>query len=286
MTDARVLLAVLAHPDDESFGPGGTLAKAARAGADVHFLCGTGGEAGTVAPEHLRGFDSVADLRWTELTCAAQALGLAGIHHLGFRDSGMAGAADYRAPQALAAQPLEIVTGRIAQFIRLLKPQVVITHNPDGDYRHPDHLMIHRATRAAFEAAGDPARFPDPDGLPAYQPQKLYYPVFSRRLLRLGVRLMPLFGQDPRRSGRNHDVDLTGLMEADYPVHAVVDVRGEPAAMKLKAIACHQSQATPLPRGRLGQWLFRWFTRRETFMRAYPPVNGPLRESDLFDGIG
>jgi N-acetyl-1-D-myo-inositol-2-amino-2-deoxy-alpha-D-glucopyranoside deacetylase len=82
-SETKTLLAVLAHPDDESFGMGGTLAMYARRGVKVHLVCATRGEAGNVAPEFMRGFESVAELRENELRCAAGELGLAGVHFFG-----------------------------------------------------------------------------------------------------------------------------------------------------------------------------------------------------------
>jgi LmbE family N-acetylglucosaminyl deacetylase len=99
----HVLLAVLAHPDDETFGMGGTLALYARKDLEVHLICATRGEAGTVDPKFLEGFVSIGDRRESELCCAADLLGLAGVHFLGYRDSGMPGSPDNFRPKALAA---------------------------------------------------------------------------------------------------------------------------------------------------------------------------------------
>ena len=118
----RVLLAVLAHPDDESFGMGGTLALYAQRGVQVHLACATRGEAGSMDADCLEGFASVAERRVYELSCAAGILGLSGVHYLGYRDSGMPGSPDNQHPQALAAAPLEEVAGRVAHYIRLLRP--------------------------------------------------------------------------------------------------------------------------------------------------------------------
>ena len=151
--DKRILLAVLAHPDDETFGTGGTLALYARSGAEVHLICATRGEVGEMDPKLLRGFDSIAERREHELRCAAELLGLSGVHFLGYRDSGMPGSPDNSHPNALAAQPLDKVAADVAQWIHALKPQVVITFDPIGGYRHPDHIAIQKATVKAFEDA-------------------------------------------------------------------------------------------------------------------------------------
>src|SRR5436190_24344977 len=94
----RTLLVVYAHPDDESFGNAGTIARYSAAGVAVHYACATRGECGSVAPELLQGHADIGALRTAELTCAAQALGLAAVHFLGYRDSGMAGMPDNRHP--------------------------------------------------------------------------------------------------------------------------------------------------------------------------------------------
>jgi LmbE family N-acetylglucosaminyl deacetylase len=288
-TSSRVLLAVLAHPDDESFGMGGTLALYAKRGAEVHLVCATRGEAGEMDPDCLDGFASIADRREHELRCAAGILGLAGVHFLDYRDSGMPGSADNRHPQALAAAPLEEAAARVVHFIRKLRPQVVVTFDPIGGYKHPDHIAIHKATVLAFEAAGDPAWQPAPGfpvDLPPYRPEKLYFHVFPKTWMRLVVRLMPLLGRDPRRFGRNGDIDLADLVEdGDFPVHAQIDY-SLVEDRKDAAAACHASQlgGGPPRRGLIG-WIWHQMAKHEHFMRACPPVQGRLREQDLFAGL-
>ena len=280
--DERTLLAVLSHPDDETFGTGGTLALYASRGVDVHLLCATRGELGTVAPELLEGHSSVGDLRVKELECAAGHLGLAGVHFLGYRDSGMAGSPDNRHPQALAAAPLDEVAARIVSWIRRLRPQVVITFDPIGGYHHPDHIACHNATVMAFEAAGDPARYPD--GLATHRPEKLYYITFHRPWLRQGIRLLRLFGRDPRRWGRNRDIDLVQIAQSEFPVHARINIRPV-ADRKQRASDCHASQQMPR-QGLVGRWLMRLSNAEEVYMRAHPGAAPGLHERDLFEGVG
>jgi len=283
-TTPKTLLAVLAHPDDESFGMGGTLAYYAKQGAAVYLVCATRGEAGDVDPSHLEGFASIAERRESELRCAAGILGLAGVYFLDYRDSGMTGSPDNQHPQALAAAPLEEAAARVAGYIRRLRPQVVVTFDPIGGYMHPDHIAIQRATLRAFSLAGDPAFT---DGQPPYQAHKLYYHTFPRGFMRLAVRLLPLFGRDPRRFGRNQDIDLVRLAEeGDFPVHAEIDIR-RVRAEKDAAGACHASQLSggPPGQGRLLGWLVRWLDRKEQYMRAIPPGEKGRREKDLFEGV-
>lgn len=282
MTEKQVLLAVLAHPDDETFGIGGTLALYAARGVATHLICATRGEAGEVTSELLEGYNSIAERRVSELRCAAGILGLSGVYFLDFRDSGMPGSPDNHHPRALANAPLDQVAVQIATFIRLLRPQVVITFDPIGGYKHPDHIAIHRATVRAFQLAGA-EDFIDSQGLPPFQPQGLYYHVIPKTALRFIVRFLPLFGRDPRKFGRNGDIDLLALVEeGDFPIHVQIDCRSV-QDKKEQAAACHASQMDggPPRRGLLA-WLWRQFGGKEYYMRAYPVVNPRRRVNDLF----
>src|SRR5437762_12125039 len=128
----RTLLVAYPHPDDESLGNGGTLARYVGQGVAVHYACATRGECGTVAPAWLAGHADIAALRTAEQECAARALGLAAVHFLGHRDSGMIGTPDNDHPAALVQAPLERVAGQLTALIRALRPQVVLTFNSYG----------------------------------------------------------------------------------------------------------------------------------------------------------
>jgi N-acetyl-1-D-myo-inositol-2-amino-2-deoxy-alpha-D-glucopyranoside deacetylase len=258
----RVLLAVTAHPDDESFGMGGTLALYAR-------------------EEFLKGYQSIAEMRVAELECAARILGLTEVHMLDYRDSGMANSPDNSHPNALAAQPVKAVANRIIDLIRMLKPQVVVTFDPIGGYYHPDHIAIHRATVEAFNHAADPAWCTGP----AWQPDKLYFHTMPHGYLRAAVKILPLFGKDPRKFGSNGDIDLTAIAAARFPTHAVIDTRTV-RQLQDAAAACHASQGGREMSHGLRAWLSRLFSSRDTFMRDTPkPVPGELVEKDLFSGL-
>ena len=284
MTQSKTILAVLAHPDDETFGIGGTLALYAQKGYDIYYLCATRGEAGTVDEEHTRGFSSTAEMRTDELMRAAKHLGLRDVFFLGYRDSGMPGTEENKHPDAQINHPIDEVAGRVVRYIRELKPDVVLTHDPIGGYKHPDHIHVHIATKLAFEKADD-ASF-HPEAGPSFKPRALYYQVFRRGILKWMVRLMPLFGKDPTKYGRNEDVNLLELAEVDFPIHVRLDIRPV-MPIKLQASAQHASQGgTQIRRGWIGV-MSRIFGEREEFMRAYPPVpNGHYKvTNDLFDGI-
>lgn len=284
MEDSKpAILAVLAHPDDESFGMGGTLALYARRGYRVFLLCATRGEVGTVDPEYLRGYESIAQLREAELRCAADHLGLEAVYFLGYRDSGMPGADENKHPDAQVAHSVDEVAGRIVERIRGLKPDVVITFDPIGGYRHPDHIHVQQATTLAFEHADDASFHPE-SGLP-FKARALYYHVFPHQFLRLVTRIMPIFGADPRRWGRNKDIDLKALTEFEFPTHVRIDF-GAVAQIKEQAGACHASQGGIQMRRGLMAFVTRLLGQHDNYMRALPPVPANHRVArDLFDGI-
>ena len=281
----KTILAVLAHPDDESFGLGGTLALYANKGYDTYLICATRGEVGTVDEEHLTGFTDIAELRTDELRRAATHLGLKNVFFLGYRDSGMPGMEDNKHPDAQINHPVDEVARHVVKYIRELKPDIVLTFDPIGGYKHPDHIHIHKATVLAFDKADDASFHPEA-GLP-FKPRALYYQVFPRRFLRWMTRLLSLTGKDPTKWGRNGDINLKELAEVEFPVHVRLDVQSV-SELKRQAGAQHASQGgVGMRRGLMG-FITRVFGEKEDYMRAYPPVpvNGRFRRKhDLFDGI-
>jgi N-acetyl-1-D-myo-inositol-2-amino-2-deoxy-alpha-D-glucopyranoside deacetylase/mycothiol S-conjugate amidase len=277
----KTILAVLAHPDDESFGMGGTLAYYSSQGVAVHLACATRGEAGTVDPEFLGKHPDIASLREEELRCAAKTLGLTSVTLLGYRDSGMAGSADNKHPNSLVSAPLEQVSEKIVAEIRRLKPQIVLTFDPVGGYHHPDHIAVHNATVEAFHAAGSKDQFPKAG--PPFQPEKLYYSALNRRRLRWIVHMMRIGGKDPSRVGRNKDIDLTILArDKDTPPHVSINYRSV-EKLKHQADACHASQLDGrFTRFSLMELYWRLMGKQDTFTRAYPDTPGDYRSTDLF----
>jgi N-acetyl-1-D-myo-inositol-2-amino-2-deoxy-alpha-D-glucopyranoside deacetylase len=277
------LLAVLAHPDDETFGTGGTLALYAQRGVDVFLVCATRGEVGDVDPLLMSGFETVAARREHELRCAAGTLKLSEVYFLGYRDSGMPGSPDNRHPQALAAQPQEQVALEVAYYIRKLRPQVVITFDAMGGYGHPDHIAIHKAATQAFEIAGQ-SGVTVKDGLAPYAPQKLYYSIISGGFIKAGIFLLRLFGKDPRKFGSNGDIDLVEISKVSFPVTARVNYTPV-AAVREQAAGCHESQGGMQQARGIMPALLRLFGGSEAYMRACPPVHDHHTERDLFEGV-
>ena len=241
----------------------------------MHLICATRGEAGESDLDDLGDCEDLACRREQELRCAAGILGLADIHLLGYRDSGMAGSAANRHPQALVQADPDALAGQVADLMRHLRPQVVLTFDPYGGYGHPDHIAMHRAAVAAFE------RLPEEE-----RPQKLYFTVFSRAMLRWAVRVMPLFGVDPAAVGKNRDINLRAALNYELPVTTRINV-STTYAVKQQAAACHSSQSSGPGSllGRLPRWWVRRWQATETFYRARPAFRpGERLELDLVEG--
>jgi LmbE family N-acetylglucosaminyl deacetylase len=213
---------------------------------------------------------------------AAKILDLKNVFFLGYRDSGMPGMEANGHPDAQINHSIDEVAGRVVKYIRELKPDIVLTFDPIGGYKHPDHIHIQQATVLAFEKADDASFHPEA-GEP-FKPRALYFHIFPRWFLKWMTRLMPLLGKNPRKWGRNGDIDLTELV-VDFPTHVSVDIRSV-AEIKREASAQHASQGgVGMRRGLMG-FITKVFGEKEDYMRAYPPVNGShRRQHDLLDGL-
>ena len=281
----RRILIAFAHPDDESFGLGGLIAKYVDDGAEVYLICTTNGDAGTVSPEMLNGYNSISELRLSELACASQKLGFKEVFTFGYKDSGMMGAETNNDPQASwhvwNHHPDEMVE-RVVTVMRQIQPQVVITFNKYGGYGHPDHIAIQRATEKAFYLAGDESY--QTDGLAPYQPQKLYYSNIPTFLIRIGIMWIKLQGKDPRRMGTNQDIDIQAVLDNAEPIHTRINIK-DYLDIWDEANACHASQGG----GRnsfIPRWLRKLMGAKQGLTRAYPaPLNHKVDESDLFQGV-
>ncbi|MDP6976003.1 MAG: mycothiol conjugate amidase Mca [Acidimicrobiales bacterium] len=188
------LLTVHAHPDDEASKGASTVA--ACAARDVHcvLVCCTGGEAGDIlnpAMDRPEVRENLPEVRAEELDRAASIIGYHEVVMLGYHDSGMADDEHNAHPEAFANADLDEAVGRLVAVIRRVRPHVIVTY-PDErrGYKHPDHLQVHDISLPAFEAAGEPGRFPEA-GEP-WQPLKLYFTTWSRARIE---RLHAMFGE-------------------------------------------------------------------------------------------
>jgi len=276
----QTLLAVFAHPDDESFGTGGSLALYAGQGVRVVLVCATRGEVGEISDPRLAKPESLGDVRETEMRCAAQALGVSEVIFLGYRDSGMDGTVDNKHRDSLAQASAKEVVGRLVGIIRRVQPQVVVTFDPNGGYGHPDHVAIHRHAVEAFRAAAAQEKFSGQG--PSWRAERLFYSVFPRSLfLDMRSRLGAL-GVDTSDFAKFEE---GGLGWPDDEVHVSLDVTST-LDTKQKALRCHQTQFGPNnPLRQLPEEVTRRMLSREHFALAWPhpPTGSPM--SHLFDGL-
>lgn len=275
------ILSVLAHPDDEAFGMGGTLALYAMRGVEVYLACATLGEAGDIPPDFLQSSSSSAALRESELDCSANVLALKQVFKLGFRDSGMEGSPDNHHPDALVARPMEEVVERIAAVMRQVRPQVVLTFDPVGGYFHPDHIRVHQATVLAFDRVRQELKATDPQAL-----SRLYYHTMPKSSAKIAVFWMRLLGKDPRKIGRNKDIDLVQIASQSFPVHVKINYR-QVLEQREQAAACHASQGGGKKPFGLSAWLMRILSRPvDRFMQGFPePMPNHRMQNDLFWGM-
>ncbi|HEX2180274.1 MAG TPA: PIG-L family deacetylase [Actinomycetota bacterium] len=236
---ARSILACFAHPDDESFSIGGTLAHYASRGDDITLVCATRGEAGEISDPALASPENLGEVREQELRCAAAALGIGRVEILGYRDSGMEGTDDNNDPRAYVMADRDQVIARLVGHIRSLQPEVVITFDPDGAYGHPDHIAIHHHTVAAVAAARDETRFPEAG--PVWTPRRLFFTAISKKRFGEMRSRLAAMGIDTSAFDRP-DMPIVGQEEDEIDV--TMDV-GAHVAAKRKALECHATQFGP-----------------------------------------
>ena len=283
--DRLRLMAVHAHPDDESSKGAAALARYVAEGVDVLVVTCTGGERGSVLNPRLQHDPDVlanlGEIRRREMDRAREVLGVRQ-EWLGFVDSGLPeGEPPPPLPEGcFALQDVERSAGRLVALIRRFRPHVVTTYDENGGYPHPDHIMCHRVTVAAFDAAGDPGRCAEAGA--AWQPLKLYYnQTFSRaRTEALHAALLAEGRESPygewlERWAERAERNLTTFV----PCAEYFPVRD-------RALLAHATQIDPD-----GFWFATpmevqqrvWPTEDFELARSYVPAQAP--EDDLFAGI-
>jgi len=263
------LLAVFAHPDDESMGMGGTLAKYSAEGAETTLVCASRGERGWFGPEDQNpGPGSLGQIRTQELQNAVKELGMKGLYFLNYIDGDV--------DQVHHAEAIS----RIVTHIRRIKPQVVVTFPPDGNYGHPDHIAIGQFTSASIICAAD-SNYEDAENLPSHRVSKLYYMVDSESFINL---ISPFIGDmtfpvDDQVRGE--------IPWKDWMVTSRIDM-AEHCKTAWRAIQCHKSQLPTL--GALAEMpedaAASVLAMQGTFYRVFSLVNGGRAvETDLFEGL-
>lgn len=264
---SRRLMAFFAHPDDEAFGVGGTLAALAREGVAVTLVCATRGEVGQMSRQVGTDRSRLPEIREAELREAGRILGAKEVRILGFRD----GQLERHEEEALE---------RLVAEVRRWRPQVLVTFGPDGIYGHSDHKTVHRLAVAAFDDAADPRRYPHQfgAGLEPHAVQKLYYHVLSReRLERMRARGIEAVDMD----GVLHP--LVGYDEEEITLARDISALSR---VKMAAIRAHRSQLVEEGRWEeLDEEQLEGFLNPEFFILARSRVGQAGKESDFFERV-
>ncbi|ONI86175.1 mycothiol conjugate amidase Mca [Saccharothrix sp. ALI-22-I] len=287
MVEKLRLMAVHAHPDDESSKGAATMARYVAEGHEVMVVTCTGGEAGSIlnpAMDRPEVLDNMAEIRRAEMARAAEILG---VQHrwLGFVDSGLP-EGDPLPPLpegCFALVPLEESTPPLVEVIREFRPHVIVTYDENGGYPHPDHIRCHEVSVAAFDAAGDPERYPEL-GEP-WQPLKLYYSHgFSRAKLMAFHEALIAEGQESPYAEW-----LAGWSTDKPDVIERVTTRVECAdyfEVRDEALKAHATQIDPESRWfavPLEMQRKMWPTEEYELARSL--VDSTVPEDDLFAGV-
>jgi mycothiol S-conjugate amidase len=287
------LLTVHAHPDDEASKGAGTVARYHAEGVHTVLVTCTGGEEGDIlnpAMDQPGVRDRLPEVRRQELQRAAEIIGYDEVILLGYRDSGMPGSPANSDPRSFAAAPLEEAVGRLVAVIRRTRPQVVVTYpkNQEG-YPHPDHLRVNEISELAFDAAGDPERFPEAG--PTWQPLRLYYVQWSvKRMRAMHEKFVELGLESPYDDDRmkrmlDGESERAASQEGRRP-RVTVDIRGFGSVMR-ESLLAHATQVDPMSR--------HWFGLPTEVSDALYPYDeyevardltgGDASDGDLFAGL-
>jgi LmbE family N-acetylglucosaminyl deacetylase len=306
------LMTVHAHPDDETIGTGGTMAKAVAEGRRVVLITGTRGEMGEIVvpdmdtPENHR---RLGEIRAGELERAMGRLGVTEWENLGYHDSDMMGRTGNHDPRTFWQADLDEAARRLTWFIRRYQPDVVTTYNDFGGYGHPDHIRTHDVAVRAFPRAGDPAWYPEqlaPEhggtgptveegGLATWTPSKLYeqaIPASVRNAMReaLEAQGKPSFWAPPEDATPEQlaefEAYMAKMLVPDEAITTWVDISGDPLDRKWQAMQEHVTQiaqdSTFMSFG-LDGWRQAW--SKEAYILRESTVDTERPESDLFTGL-
>jgi LmbE family N-acetylglucosaminyl deacetylase len=255
----RRLLAVFAHPDDES-AFAGTLAHYIQQGDQVSLICTTKGEAGEISDPALASPENLGSVREAELRCSCDVIGIEDLHLLGYCDSGMDGTPENEKITAFIQANPDEVRFKLVKLIRGIKPHAIITFEPFGWYGHPDHIAAGRYATEAYYLAGDPNAFPSA-GQP-WRPERLYHAAFPRSMFKSFIDY-----------ANEHGIEITAFDQIDFDapdellaqVTHVMDTR-DYLDIKDESQQCHKTQ----------------FGEEHIFSQMPPEITRATREKEHF----
>jgi mycothiol S-conjugate amidase len=244
------LLTVHAHPDDEASKGAGTVARCHAEGVRTVLVTCTGGEEGDIlnpAMDRPEVRDNIGEIRREELRRAAEVIGYDEVVMLGYRDSGMPDSEANANPDSFARAPLDEAVERLVAVIRRVRPQVIVTYSDDQrGYPHPDHLRVNEISEVAFDAAGDPDRFPNAG--PPWQPARMLYVGWSvKRMRAMHEKFLELGLESPYTDERWKRMLEAEAKELDGPPgrpRIVVNTTGYTRAVR-EGLLAHATQVDP-----------------------------------------
>lgn len=241
-THQPTIMLVHAHPDDEVISTGGIALKYSAQGARIVLVTCTRGEEGDIVHEELNtpeNKERLAEIRDQELAEAIKILQIHDFEQLAYRDSGMINMPANDHPESFNQADVKEATGRLVALVRTYQPDVMISYNEQGGYGHPDHIMAHKITVAAFDAAGDPAQYPEAGE--AWIPAKLYYTGYRRSIWLKVWEYLRSQGQETPLD--NPETDLTRYVD-DPRITTAVDIAPY-FDTKIEALLVHRTQISP-----------------------------------------
>ena len=269
------VLAAFAHPDDEGFGFGGTLAMLASRGARITLVCATNGDVGEISDPALATPENLAQVRQEELRQAMTVTGISDVRFLNYRDSGMDGTADNSHLDSLNQAASGEVSARLAEIIEEVRPRLVFTHDPTGGYGHPDHRAVYRHTTRAFTQTIN--KFGNRSG--GAGNEFLYYVCFPRSNFRRMWQQLKDLGIEPPFAS----LDLEKIGSPDEAVTTVRDVT-DYVGIKIASLDCHRTQMDPNgPFAQLPNAMLREIMSTEYFTLAQP--ENAAEGTDLLAGL-
>ncbi|MBT2386926.1 N-acetyl-1-D-myo-inositol-2-amino-2-deoxy-alpha-D-glucopyranoside deacetylase [Streptomyces sp. ISL-11] len=290
LSPGRRLLLVHAHPDDESINNGATMAKYAAEGAHVTLVTCTLGEEGEVIPADLAHLvadrdDALGPYRAGELSAAMKELGVGDHRFLGgagrYRDSGMLGAPQNDRPECFWRADVDEAAAYLVEVIREVRPQVLVTYDPEGGYGHPDHIQAHRVATRAVELAAEQAfrrDLGDPHDI-----AKVYWNRAPLSVVEEGFARLRELGAENPFPGIASVADVPGVVPDDE-VTAAIDGTAH-AAAKAAAMRAHATQIlVEGPFFALSNDLGQPLLTDECYQLVRGRAAAP-REDDLFAGV-
>jgi len=306
------LMTVHAHPDDETIGTGGTMAKAVRDGHRVVLVTCTRGELGEIVVPDLDTPDNhrrLGEIRAAELERAMGELGVTEWENLGYRDSDMMGRVGNLDARSFWQADLDEAARRLVWLVRTYRPDVMTTYNEYGGYGHPDHIRTHDVAVRAFARAGDPSWYSEqlaPEhggtgpaeadgGLAPWAPSKLYEQAISSSVRQAMTERMEALGEtsvwSPPEDATPEQLaewesHMARMLVPDEAITTLVDI-ADVLDAKWAALSHHVTQMSPtMPFMRFGLDGWRDYWTTEAYILRESQIATDLPETDLFAGLG